>query len=87
MWILIIRNDHFHEIYIFRKQTNNDRTNDNYTTFLLNLNWQLMLISEIIGITIVDNTIHSNSPCGKKHKLPFMLMQLVKYSNNCAWKH
>jgi hypothetical protein len=70
MDLLIIRYDHFYELDISRKPTTNVRTNNNYTTFLLNLNWQLMLISEIIGIRLVDHTIHSNIPRGKKAQIP-----------------
>ena len=78
--LLIIRNDHFHEIDIYRKPTTNDLTYNNYTTILLNLNWQLMPISEIIGIRLENHTIHLNAPCGKKHKFPFMSVQVVKYT-------
>ena len=86
MDLLIIRNDRYHEIDISRNPTTNDRTHNNYTTFLLNVNWQLMLISEIIGVMLVQHTIHSNAPCGKKHKFPFMLMYVVKYSTYRAWR-
>jgi hypothetical protein len=57
MDLIIIKNDHFHEIDISMKPTTNDRTCHNYTTFLLNLNWQLMQISKIIGIRLENNTI------------------------------